>query len=177
MNNVYAHFLVAQFFQRLAHCLHAALHVRLDNQIELFNIPFFDLIEQIVQRSLCAGLKLIRLNFIPALLHNLSAQLVVVRAVENISGVGHVVKAQHLHGHRRPRFFHALSLSVHHGADAAARCAGHYGIAHPQRTVLHQNGGHRPSALIQPGLHNRASGLFVRISLILIDVGHQQYHL
>ena len=104
-----------------------------------------------------------RAQLVLALLGDLTGQLVVVHRGDGIARVGNVVEADDLDRIGRARALHALAAVVGHGADATVSRARDDGVAHLQRAVLDQHGGHRAAALVQTRFDDDAARLAVGI--------------
>ena len=176
MNHLDLDLVVAQALKRLLDGLDGALHVGLDDDVQLLDLPLRNLVEQIVQRGLALRLDQRGARLVAALLGDLAAQAVVVHGGENVARLGHVVKADYLHRVGRARFLHAFALVVYHGADTAIGHAGDDGIAHAQRAVLDQHVGDGAAALVQTRLDDDAARLAVRVRLVVLHLSDQQNH-
>ena len=159
--------------QALLHSLGRALHVRLHNDAKLFALALGNLAEQIVQRDLLIAGKLLFLGLGCALVGQLAGQLLVLHRVKDVARGRHLGEAGDLHRGGGARLFQRAALVVAHGAHAAHSRARNDNVALMQCAFLHQNGGHRAHALVQPGLNHRALGAAVGVGLQLFHLGHQ----
>ena len=177
VDDAHANLVVAKLLQRGFDSLHAALHVGLDDQVQVLHLTGLDLAEQILQRDLGDRGVGLGLFLGLALLHQLAGQLLVGHGVEGSAGGGGLAEAGDLHGDAGAGIGHALPLVAHHGADAAYGGAGDNDVALMQGTVLNQQGGHRAAALVQACLDDGALGGAVGVGLQLADLGGQGEHL
>ena len=170
------HFLVAQLLQRSLHSLHAALHIGLDDEVQVLHLACLNLVEQILQRNL--GHRSVGFGALLslALLHQLAGQLFVGHGVEGGAGGGRLGKARNLHRHGGAGRCNLLPLVADHSPHAAHGGSCDDNIALMQRSVLHQQGGHRAAALVQPGLDYCALSGAVGVCLQLAHLGSQGQH-
>ncbi len=110
------------------------------------------------------------------MLADLAGLLFVHQDYEFIPGLGHSADALDLHGNGRTGLGHPPALVVQHGPYPAVENAADIGVSLPQETFLDQDRGHRPPALVQPGLYYAAPGRTVRPGLEFQDVGLQEDH-
>ena len=172
-----ADLVVAQLLQGGLHGLHAALHVGLDDEVQVLHLAGLDLTEQILQRHL--GDRRVGLGLLLglALLHQLAGQLLVGHGVERSAGGRGLAEAGDLHGHAGARLGDALALVVDHGTDAAHGGARDDNVALMQGAVLDQQGGHGAAALVQTGLDDGALCGAVGVGLQLAHLGGKSQHL
>ena len=176
MDYPHPHFLVAQLLQRSLHSLHAALHIGLDDDVQVLHLACLNLVEQILQRNL--GHRSVGFGALLSLslLHQLAGQLFVGHGVEGGAGGGRLGKARNLHRHGGAGRCNLLPLVADHSPHAAHGGSCDDNIALMQRSVLHQQGGHRAAALVQPGLDYCALSGAVGVCLQLAHLGSQGQH-
>ena len=176
VQHAHLHLVVAQLFQGLLHGLHAALHVRLDNQVQGQLLALLNGGKQVLHGHLGHGGFPGRLELLPALVRHLTAELVVAHGNDLVARGGHVIKAHDLHRRGGTRGFHALATVVDHSPHTAGGQAGDDVVAHVQGTVLHQHGGQGTAGFIQLGLDNDATAQPVGIGAQLHHVRLQEDH-
>ena len=96
--------------------------------------------------------------------------------LEGVAHFGQRIQAQHFGGHGRFGFAQRLAAIVEHGAHLAEYRAADEIIAHMQRSVAHQHGGHGAAPAIELRFEHRADGRAIGIGLEVLQVGHQQNH-
>ena len=166
---------MTQLFQSLLHGFHAALHVGLDDDVQVLHLALGDAREQIVQAHL-GGVGTGGLHLVAALLGHLTAQVIVRHGEHFIARQGHFVEAGNFHRSGGPGALHALAPVVHHGADAAGGHARHDVVADLQGAVLEQHGGQGAAGLVQLGFDDNALGHAVGVGLEFHGIGLQQDH-
>ena len=176
MDDTHPHLVVGELLQRCLHGLHAALHIGLDDEVQILHLACLDLAEQILQghlahRGVGSGLFLCL-----ALLHQLTGQLFVGHGVEGGAGGGSLRKTRNLHGHGGTGGGDLLALVADHGPDTAYGGAGDDNVALVQRAVLHQQRCHGAAALVQPRLDDRALGGAVGVGLQLAYLSSEGQH-
>ena len=97
--------------------------------------------------------------------------------LEIVAGFGQRLQTEHLDGRGRLGFADLLAAIVQHGAHFAEHGAADEIIAHVQRAVAHQHGGHRSAAAIELGFEHVAHGRTGGIGFEILQIGHQQNHL
>ena len=101
--------------------------------------------------------------------------LVLDHATE-LAGHRELVEADDLDRRRGPAALQRLAAEVAHGAHAAARLAGHDGVADADGAALDQHGGDHAAAGVDLGLDDEPAGRRVGIGLEVADLGHQEQH-
>ena len=175
VQDLYLDLVVAELLQRLLHSLDRALHVGLDDQVQVLELALVDAGEQVIQRNVGGG-GAGGAHLFAALVGHLAAQAVVLDGHHIVARLGHFGKARDLHRHGGAGFLHALAAVVEQGADAAEGHAGHDIIAHVQGAVFEQHGGKRAAVLVQLGFDDDAAGHAVGVGAQLHGVGLQQNH-
>ncbi len=176
VNNVDAHLFVAELFERLAHCLHGALHIRLDDDLQLLDLAELELVKEVVERDLGLGVEDLFLLLRLSLLNERSCQALVADGVKGIAADRHLVQTGDLDRHGGTCLLHALALVVGHDADSADGGTGDDDVALVQRAVLHQHRGDGASALVQTRLDDRTLGGAVGIGFELLHLGDERDH-
>ena len=176
MDDPHPDLLVGDLLQGGLHRLGGALHVGLDDDVQVLHLTGLDLAEQILQSDLAHVAVHAALLLCLALLGQLPGHALVGHSVEVIAGLRHFAHADDLHGDGGTGLGDLLALVVGHGADTAHSSAGNDHIALMQGTVLHQQGGHRAAALVQPGLDDSAMGGAVGVGLQLPHLSGKDHH-
>ena len=171
-----AHLVVRELFERRADGLDRALYVRLDDDVQFLHLALLDGGEQVVERDLVELLVALFLFLVLALLDQLARHLFVVYRVKDVACARHLGQADDLDRHGRAGLLDLSAVVVGHGAHAADRRARNDRIASVQRAVLHEQRRHRAAALIELGLDDRAVRLAVGVGLEVRDLGGQQHH-
>ena len=96
--------------------------------------------------------------------------------LEGVADIGQRLEAEHFDRHGRLGVAQRLAAVVEHRADLAEDRAADKIVAHVQRAVAHQHGGHGTAAAIEIGFEHIADGRTVGIGLQIQHVGHQQNH-
>jgi hypothetical protein len=91
-----------------------------------------------------------------------------------VAGHRHAGEAEHLHGDRRAGRLDRLAALVEQRAHATGVHAADEVVAHAQRAVLHEHGGHGALARVELGLDDRAGGGAVGVGLEVEDLGLQE---
>ena len=156
--------------------LGAALHVGLDQDGHLFLRAGGDAGEHLLQRAAGGGRTgggLVA-QLAGAELRDFAGTLFVFDDHEGLAGRGHAAQAEDFHGGRRAGDFHRAALVVEHRPHAAPLGAGDDDVALVEGAVLHEDGGDRAAAAIQPAFDHRTFGRAVRVGLQVEDFGLQQ---
>ncbi len=162
MDHVDADVVVGQRDQCLAQRLHRTLHVGLDHQVQHLLAIALAQGRHDVFHAAARGLHQARFTALGfALLRNVLGQTLVFNHDEVITGIRHAGQTQHLHRNRRARLVRLCAGFVEQGAHAAVLDTADQVIALLQRTLLHQHGGDRATALVQRGLDDHAGGATV----------------
>ena len=172
-----ADFLVGDLLQGGLHGFHAALHVGLDDQVQVLHLTGLDLAEQILQRDLGDGSVGLGLLLFLALLHQLTSQLFIADGVKHSTGGGSFAKTGDLHGNAGAGLGKTGALVADHGTDTTHGSAGDDDVALLQRTVLHQQRCHRAATLIKASLDNSTLCHAVGVGLQLAHLGGKGQHL
>src|SRR4030042_5204972 len=174
VQDVQADFRGAELLQGVLERLHGAVHVALDDDLQLPNFPVLDLVVQGLQGDLLDVLGLLVLFQLLAFGADLPRLLLAFGDLEGVAGVGDAGKAQDLHGDGGGGFLQLFPLVAEQGSHLPRVDAGHEGIAHPQGAPLDQGGGHDAPAEIDLGLHDPALGAGLVAGLQLQDFALQQ---
>ena len=173
MDDLHAHFIVRELLERGLDSLGAALHVGLDDDVEVLHLALLDAGEQVVERDLLAagvgGILLLLL----ALLDELTRHALVGDGVELVARARHLGHAGDLDRDGRAGLRHALTLIVGHRAHTADGRAGDDDVTLMERAVLHEHGHDRAATLVHAGLDDRAAGGTVGVGLELQNFGEQ----
>ena len=177
VDNLHADLVVGDFQEAGLDGLGGALHIGLDDDVQLLHVALLNLGKQIVQGDLGHGLGGTGLLLGLALLHQLAGHALILNSVEDIAGTGNLAQTRDLHGDGGTGFLDGLALVVGHDADTAHGGTGNDDIALMQGAVLDQQGGNGAAGLVQTGLDDGALGAAVGIGFQLLHFGGQQDHL
>ena len=177
VDDAHADLVVGDLLQRGLDRLDAALHVRLDDDVQVLHLARLDLAEEILQRDLGDRRVGLGLFLRLALLDQLARQALVGDGVEVRARARHLAEARDLHGNGRTRARELLALIVGHHTHTADRRARDDDIALMERTVLHEERRDGAAALVKARLDDGAAGGAVRVGLELADLGGQRDHL
>ena len=169
--------LVRELGQRVGEDLGRALHVRLDDDRQLFHAAFGDLRLQRLERQAGAlGAERTILRLLLAERRDLTRARR-IGDLEDVARLRQAGETQHLHRSRRTGRLGGPAAIVDQRTDTADDRSGDERIADVQGSVLDQHGRDRAAALVELRLEDRAGGMPLRIRLELADVAHQQHHL
>ena len=157
MDDAHAHFLVGELFERGLDGLGAALHVRLDDDVEVLEIALLDAGEQILERDLLAAPAAAAALRGKALLGESACHALVGDGVEHVARGRHFGHTGDLHRDGGAGIGDALAAVVRHHAHTADGGTGNddvAGVSVPfcTRTVMI---GPRP--LVETRFHDRAA--------------------
>ena len=176
MDDAHTDFLVGHFLQRSLHSLSGALDVSLDDNVQVLHLTGLDLAEQILQGDLTHGTAGRILQIVLALLHQFAGHALVSNGVEVVTGTGNLAHTDDLNRNGRTGLHQLLTAGAGHGTDTANGSAGNDHVTLLQGTVLHQQSGHRATALVQTGLDDGTVGSAVGVGLQLAHLGGQGHH-
>ena len=172
MNHFHADFFVRHFFQRLLHRFHAALHVRLDDEVQILQFALFHLREYVVQRYAALLFDHAFAFFVLAFFLHLFHQAL-IHSHDTVARIRHVFEAEHGYRHRRARGFHGAAFIVEHGAHSAHRRSRKDVVARMQRTVLHDNARHGALSFIEARFDDRAFRFAIGIRFQFLHFRHE----
>ena len=155
--------------------LDRALYIGLDDDVEVLDVAFLNLVEEVVERDLLALDEVVALALDASL--GDGAGLLLLEHGEDVASFRHVVEAEDLNRYGRAGLLDVLAAVVDHGADLAVRRAADDGVADAQRAVLDEDRRDRAAALVELGLDDDAARIAVRVGLELLDFGDEQDHL
>ena len=163
--------------ERLDQRFHTALHVALDEQIQILRFRravFADRREHLFQTcGLLLGELVLAFAFV-ALTGDFLGALLVGYHEGVIAGFRRAGQAEHLDRNRRASRFHLLAQFVEHGAHTPEMRAGQNGVAALERTGLDQNRRDRTTPLLEAGFDHRTAGRHVDRRLELGHFGLEQ---
>src|SRR3546814_8918635 len=116
----------------------------------------------LLQRAAAGGGELLLAPAALAVLGDLAGAALVLHHREVVAGQRRAIEAEHLDRGRRAGFLDLFVAFVHQGPHAAPLAAGNEDVADLESAALHQNGGDRPAAALQPGFDDDALGHAVR---------------
>ena len=177
MDHVDAHLVVRELLERLAHGLDGALHVGLDDDLQLLHIAHLHLLEQVVERDLRAGIEALLFLGGAALFDELAGQAFIRNGIERVAAGRHAVEARNFDRHARAGVVDRAPARVRHRAHTADARARNHNIARMQRAVLHEHRRDRPAAAVEARFHHRALGRAVRVCLQFLHIRNEQDHL
>ena len=149
-----ADLLVRELLERGLYGLGRALHVGLDDDVEVLYLALLYLGEEVVERDLLGDAEGALLGLLLALLNELASHALVVDGVEDVAGVRHLAHAGNLDRDARAGLIDALTLVVNHGAHVADGGTGDDDIALVERAVLHEHGHDWAAAAVEPRLYD-----------------------
>ena len=174
MDDAHADFLVGELFERGLDGLGAALHIRLDDDVEVLEIALLDAGEQILERDLLARARGSGAALRGKALFGESARHALVGdGVEYIARGRYLGHAGDLHRDGGTGLGDTLAAVVRHHTHAADGGTGNDDVTGAERAVLHKNGHDRAAALVETRFHDRAARRPVRVGLELHDLGLQ----
>src|SRR5699024_6918226 len=149
VDDLYSYIFVVELLQRGNDRADRALHVSLDDEVEVLDLALLNLAEELLQRGAgVSGQDLFsELGF--SVFGDLPGDLVFLDDAEFVAGFRYVVEAEDFHRGSRSGLADGLSLVVGHQADFARAGAGDYALAALDRTVGYQQRGDRALVLIQ----------------------------
>ncbi len=176
MDDVHGHLVGRELQKRVAQRLDRTGHIAFDDQVEflqaltLCHAPA-DLVERdatlLAQHLLTADLL--------TLLGDRPCFFFVGHDHELVADLGQFVETEHQHRNGGSGGLNAVAPLVEHRPHAATRHASHEGIAHAERPVLHQHGGHVAASFFHAAFDDGADGRAIRIRLQIVQLGLQQY--
>ena len=161
--------------ERARERLDRTLYIGLDDDVEVLDVAFLDLVEEVVERDLLALDEVVALALDAGL--GDGAGLLLLEHGEDVAGFRHVIEAEDLDRYGRAGLLDVLAAVVDHGADLAVRRAADDRVADAQRAVLDEDRRDRAAALVELGLDDDAARIAVRVGLELLDFGDEQDHL
>ena len=150
---------VDSFVSAFAMRLDRALHVGLEDDLDLLDVARLDLVEDVLERDAVgrAGELLLAALVVPVLDERLGG-LLVVDDVEELARVGDAVEAEDLDGRRRAGLGDGLALVAQHGADLARVLARDEQVAELERALLDEDRRDRAARAIEARLDDVALG-------------------
>ena len=154
--------------------MRTALHVCLDDDVQLLERTGLQRIEQRVERDLFKLLELLFLGLLLSLLDQLTRQTLVGNGVERIARLRHVRKTGDLNRHAGACLLDGAAAVIGHHTHTTHGGTGHDHVAALERAVLHQQRRHRASALVQTRFDHDAARGTVGVGLELLHFRHKQ---
>ena len=168
-----ADLVVADLLERSLQRLGAALHVGLDDEVQLLHLALLKLGEQALERDLLVELVGVVLDLLLALLDELARHAFVGDDAEFVAGRGDLGKAGDLDRDGRARFLDLRALVVRHDTHAAHSRARNDKVGLTQRAVLDKQRRNRAAVLIQTRFKNAALARTVRVGLEFFHLSGQ----
>ena len=170
MDNVHAHLVVlVEPEERGVQCLNRALHIRLDDDVEILDVALLDLLEERIQRNA------LRLDEVTPLVAETRlgnrACLLLVDGGENVARRRNIVETEDLNRHGGTRLLHVVSAVIDHRADVTIRRADDNGVTDAQRAALDKHGRDRAAPFVELCLDDDTACLAVRVRLQFLDFG------
>ena len=161
VDHVDAHLGVVDLLQLADDRLDRALHVALEDDVEVGDAARLELLEQLLERDAAARLLGERLAAQPlaALLRELAGAAVVLDDAAELAGRRRLVEAEDLDRLAGPGRVDLLAAVVVERAHAAPGVAGDDRVADLERAALHEHRRDRAAADVEPRLDDRAGGL------------------
>ena len=171
------HGFALQAAQALGDGFERTLHVGLQHQVQRGDLALLDLGEDVFQlhTALHAGVAALvgeALALLASLAHG-AGGLFVGGRTELVARMRHRRQAEHLHRGAGARFFHLLAGVVDHGAHTAPGRTGHDRVAHLQRALVDQDGGHGATPGVEVGLEHDALGPTGGVGGEFFELGHR----
>ena len=171
VDDVDLHLVGTKLDERVAEGLHGAVHVTLDDDVELFEVAegatTTDFLEGEVGLRTDALLTLQLGTFGGDVL----GFFLVLHDVEGVASLAGTSEAEEQHRLRRTGGHDLLVALVVHGADASGNGTSHDGVALAERAFLHQQFGNIAAAFVERALDDHTLGALVGVALKLHDVG------
>ena len=176
------HLVALELAEALGERLERAGGVGLEHDVERGDLAALDLLEDVLEAGAAGdagGLAAEVGDAVPVLagLGDGLGRLLVGGDHEGVAGVGHVVEAEDLHGHRRPGLLDLLAVVVDEGPDPAPGRTGHERLADLERAALHEDVGDRAPTDVEVGLEHHAGGAAVGVGPEVLHVGHEEERL
>ena len=159
--------------------LDGALHVALDDEVEVANLAVGDLLEEVLERNrlLAATRQFLGTQTRGAPLGEVTSVALRVDDAANLTGRRWLIEADDLDRIGRTSGRHLDAVLVEHDAHLAPRIAGDNCVAWLERAALYQHRGDRTATNIETRLHDRTRGWRVRVGFQLEHIGLEQEHL
>ena len=163
--------------ERVGEDFDRALHVALEDEVEVLHAGLLDLFGEAFERDAGAlgelGFALLHL----AVLGDALGLVAVGHDEEGVACVGHAFEAEDLDRGGGAGFGDGAAAVVEHGADLAEGVADDVAVAEAEGSVLDEDAGDGAAAAIELGFDDGADGGTVGLGLLLVDVGDEADHL
>ena len=157
--------------------LDRALHVALDDDVEVLDAGLLDLLGEAFERD-AGGLGELRFALLHlAVLRDALGLVAVGHDQEGIARVGHAFEAEDFDRGAGAGFSDGTSAIVEHGADLSEGVADDVAVAEFEGSVLDQDGGDGAAAAIELGFDDGTDGGTLGLGLLLVGVGDVADHL
>ena len=154
-----------------------ALHVALEDEVEVLHAGLLDLLGEAFERDAGAlgelGFALLHL----AVLGDALGLVAVGHDEEGVACVGHAFEAEDFDRGGGAGFGDGAAAVVEHGADLAEGVADDVAVAGAEGSVLDEDAGDGAAAAIELGFDDGADGGTVGLGLLFVDVGDEADHL
>ena len=175
MDDVDLHGLLRELDERARHGFDRAVHVALDDDVELLERSDGDTAADFVERHVLLGHDALHALQLLAFVGDFACRAVVLHHVERIAGLRCAVQSQHLYRRRGAGGIDLLAVLVEHGLHAARVGARQDHVAHVERTALHEDRRDVPAALVERRFDDRALRLLVGVGLQVEHLGFEQH--
>ena len=175
MDDIDLNLLGRELDERVAEGLNRAVHVALNDDIELLEAAECDTAAHLVKGKHLLGAQTLLALQLLAFVGNLAGLLLGLDHVEGITGLRCAIETEDEHGLGRTGLLDALVTLVEHGFHATEVCTGQYDIAHLERTVLHEYGSHVATALVEGRLDDGTCSTLVGVGLEVEHLGFEQH--
>ena len=175
MDYVHLNLLLRQLDQRARHCLNRAVHVTLNDDIQLLERTDSDTTTDLIQRHVLLGHNTLHTLQLLALVSDLACRAIVLHNVEGITRCRSAIQTQHLYGSCGRCLIDLLTTLVEHSLHTARVNTRQHHVTNTQSTVLHQQRSYVTATLIQRRLDYRTRCTAVGISLQLQQLGLQKH--
>ena len=175
MDDLDADLVVRNLLQRRLDGLRRALHVCLDDEVQLLHFAFLELREQALERDLLVELVCIVLDLLLALLDQLARHALIGDSVKFIARRGYFGKAGNFDRNGRACVLDRQALVVRHHAHAADSGTSDDEVSLMERAVLDKKRRDGASGLIESCFEHAALTGSVRVGLELEHFGGQEH--
>ena len=178
MDHADAHLGVLDLLQLGDRRLDRALHVALEDEVQVLDGAGLQLREELLERRarLRGRRQLLPPEALAAHLRALARVALVLDDATELAGGRRLVEAEDLDRLARPRLLELLAAEVVERADPAPGVAGDDRVADLERAALDEHRRDRAAADVEPGLDDRPRGLDARVrGQLELGVGDQQH--
>ncbi len=176
VDDAHLHLVVTDLAEGVGQGLDAALDVGLEDEVELADLALGDARVEVVEGERVLLGELLGAQPVGAPVGEHAGGLFVFDDVAELAGLGHRVEADDLDRHGGAGLGDRIAAEIVHGAHAAARLAGHDGVAHADGAALDEHGDHDAAPDVDLGLDDDAARRRVGVGLQVGHVGDELQH-